>query len=104
MFYIGQKVVCIDANGDHPDHPGTIWMAGEELVQDSIYTIKSIHNDAADNPVFHLYEISRHHHLLTHWGPTTGYGRWRFRPLLKKKTDISIFTDMLNTIKQSEDA
>lgn len=91
MFYVGQKVVCID---DKPDPLGRpIWVK-----KDEIYTISDIffwcHCMA-----LRLTEAPSNFNLI-------GWKSDMFRPIVEKKTDISIFTALLNPAnhKHLEDA
>lgn len=84
MFRREQKVVCIDADG------------APELVLNGIYTVKDVDPSRKcwwrgvvhNMPAIYLYEVE----------PQVGYMGWaplRFRPAVSRKTDISIFTQML---------
>lgn len=89
-FHVGQKVVCVD---DDPEgHPGLFPVAGQ------IYTIRWV--GMFFNPWFktnkfcvHLIEINRPAGNLTRC--VVPYRASRFRPVVERKTDISIFTEML---------
>lgn len=76
-FHVGQKVVCVDdslpANPWHQQHP---------LVKRQIYTI-------------HKLELQPDVLCLDIDGSGRQWQHWRFRPLVEKKTDISVFTEML---------
>lgn len=92
MFRVGQKVVCVDASS----HPGMCWGDGEAPEQGRIYTISkgnfiSPHNGEL---LVQLAEISRHPTTMMFWGHL-GYGIFRFRPLVERKTDISILKALL---------
>lgn len=73
MFQVGQKVVCLDdslpANPWHRQHP---------LVLKKIYVVEHCFEKCIDID-----------------GSRRGWQNWRFRPIVEKKTDISIFTAML---------
>lgn len=80
--YVGQKVVCIDAN--------TINIGFDKLIKNEVYTISEI-------------EISEKGHFIDlkekmKYPSSLGCRFFisRFRPVIEKKTDISIFTSMLN--------
>ena len=80
MFRVGQKVVCInDVDGDAKSPYGMGYANG--LRKGEIYTVIAIRSsDCID-----VDRITR--------------GGWfadRFRPVVDRKTDISIFTEMLN--------
>jgi hypothetical protein len=85
-FRVGQKVVCIDATD-----------CELSLSENAIYTITSI----------------RHPYLRVDCKPglgifgdevARGYYSTRFRPIVERKTDISIFTRMLTDKKIGADA
>ncbi|TIW28697.1 MAG: hypothetical protein E5V63_04255 [Mesorhizobium sp.] len=83
-WHAGMKVVCVDNSGD-----------GKDLDVGRIYTLASIYKAVQPNrsaPIFvDLVE-----------SPSNGWFPWRFRPLQAKKTDISLFTAMLNKRKARE--
>lgn len=83
MFYVGQKVVCVDDTG-----------FTQMLTKGREYTISY----TADMP---------------RWVCVAGVGQWfvgsppgwepsRFRPAVERKTSIEIFTRMLNPSKERE--
>lgn len=106
MWYVGQKVVCVYDNvipGEGGSASLGSWFPGEEVHKDQIYTVRSYHTDTRTNhKVFHLFEVERHESLRKKHGEFIGYGVRRFRPLLDKKTDISVFTDILKSVKEPE--
>lgn len=85
MFRVGQKVVCVDASG----------AASPFIIKGGIYTIAGFDARRASNsdrPGLFLAEVD-----------STDRGRYygsflanRFRPVVERKTDISIFKAMLN--------
>jgi hypothetical protein len=90
MFWIGQKVVCVDDRGLaaalHQDEVGP-------LVGD-IYTVRGLICVNGQHGV-KLFEIVNPPHQ--YWGETREcafYAR-RFRPVVEKKTDISVFEEIL---------
>jgi hypothetical protein len=91
-FRIGQKVVCID-NGPNPKLKNNFWI-GDIPIVGNIYTISGFgFAEATNEELLVLVEIkncSRH---------GIGYSAWRFRPVVERKTDISIFTAMLKPSK-----
>jgi len=93
-FKPGDKVVCVDDS----TRPGTIWY-GDAPEVGKIYTIKRVFFDVADSPVLSFLEIERSYRSKAEHGDNIGYGVRRFRPVQTKKTDISIFTDMLTSSK-----
>jgi hypothetical protein len=91
-FRVGQKVVCVE---DH-DVVGTgVWYDDDRIARGEIYTIKRLWVDILGNPVCDLVERSRDT-ASNYWGFRLGYCRTRFRPIVEKKTDISIFTALLD--------
>lgn len=68
-FRVGQKVVCI--------HPVNNFRENE------IYTVMGI-----DAVYLHIDSLIGNR-------PIVGFFSWRFRPVVERKTDISIFTKML---------
>jgi hypothetical protein len=87
-FHVGQKVVCVDAS--LPQNP---WHCQYPLVLRKIYTV---HGHAQTQP-------SRPACMAV-----DGSGRvwecFRFRPIVERKTDISVFTAMLTDQKIGADA
>ncbi|ASS55887.1 hypothetical protein [Rhizobium leguminosarum] len=80
-FHVGQKVVCIWEDTGEP---------GPEPKCGVVYTVSAVFM-AADLPHIDLVELPC---------PDTdewfgGYKAEAFRPVAERKTDISIFTDML---------
>lgn len=81
MFYVGQKVVCVRDNND---------AYGREMLITKmvVYTVASLVKSNFGRDGITLQELS----------PPPGVVGWLnelFRPLVERKTDISIFTDML---------
>lgn len=91
MFYVGQKVVCVQAGPDWYGRP--VW-----VVKGTIYTIADVF-ESLNCPCLRLVEGPPELNQIG-W-----VGEW-FRPVQEKKTDISIFTDLLIPAdhKQLEDA
>lgn len=78
-FHAGQKVVCVDDSNGGADSPlGAGFFHGLRIGE--VYTIT--HINARGN--LSLAEISQ-----------PGWAQCRFRPAVERKTDISIFTEML---------
>jgi hypothetical protein len=106
-FHVGQKVVCVDA----PKPLFTKWKATDFFVPiiGQVYTLRDvfIEDRYANAPVIlyvRLCEI-QNKSVETYTGPyEPAFGASHFRPLLPRKTNISIFTAMLNPQRQSEDA
>lgn len=75
-FYVGQEVVCVDDSlPNNPRHRANM------VVKNRIYIVRAIGGETKD-----FFDID-------------GSGRmWeceRFRPIVRKKTDISVFTEIL---------
>jgi hypothetical protein len=94
MFRVGQKVVCVD---DVPV-PGLRWFEGKPTVG-AVYTIVRVgHNSRFNCLCVWLHEI-------VNSGPGErdyGYGTFRFRPIVDRPTDISVFKEMLHPSKIAE--
>lgn len=87
MFQPGQRVICV--NDEPTDYRPILVTKGHT------YTIKE-YWEGARGPGVTLMEVE------PKLGP--GWHTWRFRPIVEQKTDIIIFTKMLNIIKQKEPA
>lgn len=92
-FRVGQKVVCIRGSHDRADH---VRLAGAQHVFEStIYTIRDlVLSNPHHRPAVLLEEVVNPLSLI--WGTEYCFDITRFRPLIERKTDISIFTRMLN--------
>lgn len=86
MFRIGQKVVCVDAS------PGRISLR-QHLSLGVVYTIRGL--DTEDRRSLNLLLEGFADVYVTPWKEPVGWGSWRFRPVVEKKTDISVFTEIL---------
>lgn len=97
-FQVGDKVVCINADKHYGKRFATISPQRFRdddlpLVEGAVYTISEIRIDnCSTNATVYLKEIPLRDPVLDH-----GYDFTRFRKVQPKKTDISIFTDMLKT-------
>lgn len=115
-FTVGQKVVCINAT---PNPAGTYpFMTKSDmhgLTVGQVYTVRDVFINLVGHICIRLNEIIRPTDSTGNlWakGTEAGWREIRFKPLETKKTDISIFTDMLNKspidgkikLKQLEDA
>lgn len=96
MFYVGQKVVCVDDKS----HPGASWGSTETPKCGDIYTVSGVLLSNDDVLVLHLIEIQRDRESRAIFGPDVGFGAYRFRPLIN--TDISMFEAMLNPQRETE--
>lgn len=84
MFRVGQKVVCVD---DGLGILGNIPVNGLPIVGE-IYTISNIGTTQYGGLGVNVIECE-------HDQPA-GWRASRFRPIVERKTDIAIFTEMLN--------
>lgn len=82
MFYVGQKVVCVD-NG-----PLETGLAATSLSKGRIYTVTKCGAAPNGGAAVWVAEATARY-------PGYGFLPHRFRPVVERKTDISIFTDML---------
>lgn len=101
-FHVGQKVVCVDAAGTHLY--GIV-----ELVQGEVYEIEWIgFYDAPKWPYPDLLCVRlrgvRRKPVMPLDSPLDPFRAARFRPVVERKTDIAIFTEMLTPTKAKERA
>ena len=104
-FRVGQKVVCVDA---------LVWTLGNcasetpsGLREGEVYTIRAIRFDPNSN-----YRGINGGFLLDleeaapskSWTRSIGFASARFRPVVERKTDISVFRAMLTPSKQKVEA
>src|ERR1700687_6044735 len=93
MFRVGQKVVCVDDMGHGRYSPfATCNFDLEGLRKGEVYTIRDI-GRALGVDVVRLEEIHRSYSSFV--GDENFYAGQRFRPIVERQTDISIFTKML---------
>jgi hypothetical protein len=96
-FYVGQKVVCVDA-------ACTTVLGLQELIEGSTYTIRWVGHaphKQLRNGRFSTTVCVRLVEILRDTCPTTGivdlpFNIQRFRPVVERKTSIEIFKRMLN--------
>lgn len=95
-FHVGQKVVCIYPN-EIPGDPLTVhgWQPSEALIRGATYTVRRVFVGPLNRACVWLDEVERCFAARECFGPDVGYAACRFRPLVEKKTDTSIFTRML---------
>ena len=90
-FRIGQKVVCI-YDWVYPDEPGPY------VIKGNIYTVSGFGDWYGDLTIYFaempVYKSPD--------GWSDGYDPAYFRPVVEKKTDISIFTALLNPTERKE--
>lgn len=106
-FYVGQKVICVD------DQFSQLWvddeLTGNRPVKGVIYTIRGIvtwNFRDGTGPAIYLEEVVNSPNPRG-WFGNLGHLEHpftieRFRPVIERKTDISIFTEMLTPKKISE--
>jgi hypothetical protein len=83
MFQVGQKVVCVDAS-----LPANPWHCQHPLIDRQIYEVQALAGP-------HYIDID---------GSGRAWQNWRFRPLVERKTDISVFTEILRKAGKSAKA
>jgi hypothetical protein len=83
-FRVGQKVVCVN---EAPD-PDSFFLETDVLRNGAVYTVASIGPTHWGNPGVALIEVPRPMGM--------SFRASRFRPAVERKTDISIFTEILN--------
>lgn len=81
-FRVGQKVVCVnDAENVGP------WLEAAQPVLNAVYTVAAPpYVDDEGDLIVEIVELMN---------PYGGYLVGRFRPVVERKTDISVFTKML---------
>lgn len=84
-FHVGQKVVCVDADGVNP--------LLHSLDKGAVYQLRHLLVDDFGVEGCFLVGVKNFCHAYT--GIEHGYEIRRFRPVVTRKTDISIFTEML---------
>jgi hypothetical protein len=85
-FRVGQKVVCVD---DTPNYWTRQW-----IKKDAIYTIARIHPPVGQPYVDHLGSVIGLD-LVEVTGKPNGFGSCRFRPIVERQADITVFTEIL---------
>ena len=91
-FYVGQKVVCVDASGA----PGSTWW-GDIPVEGAIYTVAGqVYVETRNSTGLLLVEI-RNGAL-----ERGAYNPIRFRPLVERKTDISFAHEILRKAEKRQ--
>ena len=92
-FYVGQRVVCVDATARYKRVGDPTW----PLHLNAVYTVRGFASETGE-PCVLLDEICEENKR------DSGYFEYRFKPAVERKTDISIFTAMLTPKRQSVDA
>ena len=97
-FYVGQKVVCVD-DAARPT-AGLGWSFKKPNVHiGEVYTIGGFENGGGELGVY-LLEVVSNYPPFPRSGLSRSFYPDRFRPVVERKTDISIFTAMLNPSHQ----
>lgn len=92
MYRIGQKVICVD------DDFSQYHYFGEQYPQKNcIYTVRNF----SDGEHIRLVEIINNQYPYNDGFMEVSFRATRFRPIVERKTDISIFTEMLRPMKES---
>ena len=95
MFRVGQKVVCVDDDFINKNLCAEI--PPNLPCLNTVYTVREIINDWG-REFLRLCEITNA--VAAGIGVEPAFSIKRFRPVVERKTDISIFTAMLNPSKQ----
>lgn len=94
MFYVGQKVECINTDGWNAEDYAN-WSYSRK---GDVCTIEGF--DSFEDCGLTLILEEYRNHEAKDWNMVWGkcsFRASRFRPLVEKKTDISIFTEMLTS-------
>lgn len=92
-FYVGQKVVCVDVGySETTGHPARSLKIGV------VYTVAWTYTSRRGNPGVILAEVKPASDRAR------GFLASRFRPVVERKTDISVFKAMLNPAPDLVDA
>lgn len=85
-FYVGQKVVCVDATVSRGFH----WDKGESPCEGTIYTISRISRDEDGEIILSFFELQRTLRSIRIYGENVGYWSNRFRPLIERSTETGM--------------
>lgn len=102
-FKIGEQVVCVD-DGTDPNNSMT-YINPRYFKQDfyvkkgNIYTITDIQPYLSTNDYITIYIGLQFGEVPTR---DPGYGHYRFKPLTRKETDISVFTEISNKVNNEK--
>lgn len=94
MFHVGQKVVCVDVSGFGPFYANSDGM--NYPVLGTVYAVREI-AIFENEPHLLLCDLRNDSDWNCRDGQTRepGFEAWRFRPIVSRKTNISIFEAML---------
>lgn len=97
MFEVGQQVVCVDDHFDHPNRHGF-----HRPTKGDRYIVREFVPDFGGEPCIRLSEIINPPVVWRGdvFPEELAFKASRFRPI--RKTDISIFTAMLNKAPEKE--
>lgn len=95
-FQVGQKVVCIEADWGFWKSVAPGAYDGPDPVVGGIYTVHEMHFEGEDCWLQFDEFLGRPEFVAWH--------HESFRPLVTRKTDISVFTALLTHCKQTEPA
>ena len=87
-FQVGQRVVCVDASPNRRS-------AAKVLTRGAIYTIRAIDETPGWRPVGWGVHLDGIWIFYPDDGAAWPFDPRRFRPVIARKTDISVFTAML---------
>lgn len=99
-FHVGQKVVCVD---DLPSINARITRA-PSLTKGQVFTIRDMEIWKGVLLVRLVEIVAAPFDFIDRGWLEPSWRASRFRPIVERKTDISIFTSMLNPSKQGVDA
>jgi hypothetical protein len=102
-FRVGQKVVCVTAHDAFQDWPDYETLSRPPDLGD-IATVTNVFMAVCGKLAIELLEYPAPGGTHNGWMFEPGWLAEDFRPLVERKTDISIFTQMLNPSKQGVDA
>ena len=91
MFYVGQKVVCVDTK----PLQGYDFPQIEKPSLNMIYTIAALAINDDNDPVCQLVELKRDNAQIINNSWYAWYGQFRFRPLTERKNDGEAFVRKL---------
>lgn len=102
LFHKGQKVLCVDDSVDCA--VGQFingWLVSsvslDGLTKNAIYTIRGYAGPSWLDNITHTYWLEEIHRPINQRTFLEfGYKVTRFRPLIERKTDISVFQQLLN--------
>jgi hypothetical protein len=88
-FQVGQRVVCVDASAN-PEY------GHNGLIEGRIYVVRGIRSEIPNPPHWGVYIEG----IPGHWRLPVGeipFHPRRFRPIAERKTDISVFEELLTS-------